>query len=401
MSGGSKVQTTRTEPWEQQKPYLETGFQRSEDLYSSGAMEPAYYGTYLDPATGSYVTDPSRPTLAGFTPAEQAAQEAALTYSMSPATEQFMGAAQGGLGGMLDYGQGAMGYGAGAAAPLTQDQYAGYTPFSSSQYGDLLSGQVNTDAFGPLADAYRQEAMGQLTGEVLPGIRTAITQSQAGGGTRGDILQANAVAAAQQRISDNLARAEFDAYSQAQNRRMDAAQMGLGAQQAAMGYGMSGADATRGALGQYPSTLQAPLSMTDAASAVGGQQRAMEQAAIDRDMQRYEYQTQVPITGLQNYLAGISGEYGGTSQAVGAGGPSPMMGIAAALAGNPALFTSDVRVKENIAPAGKWKDHNAYTFNYIGDDTRYRSVMAQEVEQTHPQAVVEIAGIKHVDYSKL
>ena len=243
--------------------------------------------------------------------------------------------------------------------------------------------------------------MGQLTGEVLPGIRTAITQNQAGGGTRGDILQANAVAAAQQRISDNLARAEFDAYSQAQNRRMDAAQMGLGAQQAAMGYGMSGADATRGALGQYPATLQAPLSMTDAASAVGGQQRAMDQAAIDRDMQRYEYQTQVPITGLQNYLAGISGEYGGTSQAVGAGGPSPAMGIMAALAGNSALFTSDVRVKENIAPAGKWKDHNAYTFNYIGDDTRYRSVMAQEVEQTHPQAVVEIAGIKHVDYSKL
>ena len=333
MSGGSKVQTTRTEPWEQQKPYLETGFQRSEDLYSSGAMEPAYYGTYLDPATGSYVTDPSLPTLAGFTPAERAAQEAALTYSMSPATEQFMGAAQGGLGGMLDYGQGAMGYGAGAAAPLTQDQYAGYTPFSSSQYGDLLSGQVNTDAFGPLADAYRQEAMGQLTGEVLPGIRTAITQSQAGGGTRGDILQANAVAAAQQRISDNLARAEFDAYSQAQNRRMDAAQMGLGAQQAAMGYGMSGADATRGALGQYPSTLQAPLSMTDAASAVGGQQRAMEQAAIDRDMQRYEYQTQVPITGLQNYLAGISGEYGGTTQALGPGGPSPALGMLATLAG--------------------------------------------------------------------
>ena len=43
-------------------------------------MEPAYYGTTLDPATGSYVTDPSLPTLAGFTPAEREAQEAALTY---------------------------------------------------------------------------------------------------------------------------------------------------------------------------------------------------------------------------------------------------------------------------------------------------------------------------------
>ena len=399
MSGGSKVQTTRTEPWEQQKPFLETGFQRSEDLYSSGAMEPAYYGTTLDPATGSYVTDPSRPTLAGFTPAERAAQEAALTYSMSPATEQFMGAAQGGLGGMLDYGQGAMGYGQAAARPMSTSEYGGYTPFQQGQYEDLIAGNVNTDVFGPLADAYRNEAMGQLTGEVLPGIRTAITQSQAGGGTRGDILQANAVAAAQQRISDNLARAEFDAYGQAQNRRMDAAQMGLGAQQAAMGYGMSGADATRGALGQYPSTLQAPLSMTDAASAVGGQQRAMDQAAIDRDMQRYESQSQLPNVALQNYLAGISGEYGGTSQAAGPGGQDWASALGAI--GAAAITASDIRVKENIVPDGKWKGHTAYQFNYIGDNVRNRGVMAQEVEQTHPQAVVEIAGIKHVDYSKL
>ena len=305
MSGGSKVQTTRTEPWDQQTPYLETGFQRSEDLYSSGAMEPAYYGTYLDPATGSYVTDPNLPTLAGFTPAEQAAQEAALTYSTSPLTEQFMGAAQGGLGGMLNYGQGAMGYGSGAAAPLTQDQYAGYTPFSGSQYGDLLSGQVNTDVFGPLADAYRTEAMGQLTGEVLPGIRTAITQHQAGGGTRGDILQANAVAAAQQRISDNLAKAEFGAYQQAQADRLSAAQMGLGAQQAGMGYGMQGAEAAQGALSQYPSIMGAPLQAYDKMQSVGAQRRAMDQAQIQQDMQKYQYEAALPQIGLQNYLAGI------------------------------------------------------------------------------------------------
>jgi len=100
-----------------------------------------------------------------------------------------------------------------------------------------------------------------------------------------------------------------------------------------MGYGMQGADATRGALGQYPSTLQAPLSMSDAVGGVGAQQRAMNQAAIDRDMQRYEYQAQLPNTALQNYLAGISGEYGGTTQALGPGGPSPALGMLATLAG--------------------------------------------------------------------
>ena len=43
MSGGSKVQTTRTEPWTEQKPYLETGFKRAEDLYTTGKMDPTYY----------------------------------------------------------------------------------------------------------------------------------------------------------------------------------------------------------------------------------------------------------------------------------------------------------------------------------------------------------------------
>ena len=192
MSGGSKVQTTRTEPWEQQKPYLERGFEFTEDLYRGGQLNPAYYGGE---------------TVAGFTAPQTAAQEATLRYATDPQTEALMGTAQRGLGGALTYGAGAMGYGAGAAGPLSQSQYAGMTPFTESQYGGLMGGDVNTDVFGDLADVYRNEAMVQLTGEVLPGIRQQIVQTQPGGGTRGDIVQANAVAAAQQRISDNLAKA--------------------------------------------------------------------------------------------------------------------------------------------------------------------------------------------------
>ena len=315
MSGGSKVQTTRTEPWEAQKPYLETGFKRAEDLYSRGKLTPSYYGG---------------PTLAGFDPAEAQGQQSALTYLTSPRTSQMMASAEGSALDTMGYGRGAMGYGAGMAQPLTQGQYAGLTPFSESQYGDLLAGNVNTDVFGPLADVYREEAMGQLTGEVLPGIRTAITQSQAGGGTRGDILQANAVAAAQQNISDNIAKAEFGAYQQAQDRRMQAAQMGLGAQQAGMGYGMQGAEAARGALGQYPSIMGAPLQAYDKIQGIGAQRRAMDQAQIQQDMQKYQYESALPQIGLQNYLAGISGEYGGTSTGVGPGGPNPLL---SALAG--------------------------------------------------------------------
>jgi hypothetical protein len=47
-------------------------------------------------------------------------------------------------------------------------------------------------------------------------------------------------------------------------------------------------------------------------------------------MQKYQYEAQLPQIGLQNYLAGISGEYGGESQGVGPGGISPLL---SALAG--------------------------------------------------------------------
>ena len=248
MSGGSKVQTTRTEPWEQQKPYLERGFEFTEDLYRGGQLNPAYYGGQ---------------TVAGFTPAQQAAQEATLRYATDPQTENFMGAAQGGL-------------------------------------GSLMAGDVNTDVFGPLADAYRTEAMGQLTGEVLPGIREEIVKTQPGGGTRGDLVQGTAVGATGQRIADNLAKAQFDAYQQAQNRRM-------------------------GAFSQYPSILGAPLGMTGAVGQVGAQQQAMDQQMLDADRAKYAYDAQRSQLGLQNYMAGISGEYGGTSTATGPAGPNPML----------------------------------------------------------------------------
>jgi len=107
--------------------------------------------------------------------------------------------------------------------------------------------------------------------------------------------------------------------------RLPAAQMGLGAQQAAMGYGMQGAGATRGALSQYPSILGAPLAMTGAAGQVGAQQQAMDQQMLDAAKQKYAYDAQRAQLGLQNYMAGISGEYGGTSQGTGPAGPNPLV----------------------------------------------------------------------------
>ena len=248
MSGGSKSTVTRTEPWAEQKPYLETGFKRAEDLYSRGAMTPDYF---------------AGPTTAGFTPYQTQAQEQAYDYITGPrAAAQQIGAEEAQLG--------------------------------------LLSGEVDTARFDPVADAVRAQAMSQLTSNVLPGIRQQITQYNPGGSTRGDIIQAQAIASAQEDITNKIATAQFEAYKDAQDRRM-------------------------GALGRYPSIMGAPLQQYDAMSAIGAQQRALDQAGIDEAMQRYSYESQLPTIGLQNYLAGISGDYGGTTTATGPGGPNPFV----------------------------------------------------------------------------
>ena len=315
MSGGSKVQTTRTEPWDKQKPYLETGFKRAEDLYKTGQMDPAYY-------SGS--------TVAGFDPAQTDAHTAALNYLTGPRPGNLMAAAERTSSDTMGAARGAMSYGSMLGTGLSPSQYAALTPYTGAQYDRLIAGEVDATTFDPLADAYRTQAMNQLTGEVLPGIRTAITQSQAGGGTRGDIIQANAVSAAQKQISDNLAKAEFDAYQRAQDRSLAAAQMGLGAQQAGMGYGMAGAESAARAIGQYPSIMGAPLSIYDAIGDVGAQRQAQEQKDMQAAMTRYGYEVERPMIGLQNYLSSISGEYGGQNTATGPGGPSPLV---SALAG--------------------------------------------------------------------
>lgn len=70
-----------------------------------------------------------------------------------------------------------------------------------------------------------------------------------------------------------------------------------------------------------------------------------------------------------------------------------------------APFFSDERLKENIEPIGEIPGGGmAYEYNYRGDspDNRHAGVMAQELEQTQPDAVIEHpSGYKMVDYAKV
>ncbi len=65
------------------------------------------------------------------------------------------------------------------------------------------------------------------------------------------------------------------------------------------------------------------------------------------------------------------------------------------------IIASDIRVKENIRRVGTLDNGlPVYAYNYITGGPTHIGVMAQDVETENPDAVIEIAGIKHVDYNK-
>lgn len=99
---------------------------------------------------------------------------------------------------------------------------------------------------------------------------------------------------------------------------------------------------------------------------------------------------------LSNILGGAMGTAGILGQ-TGAFGASGWMGPAMS-----SLFAfSDENVKEDIEKVGETYDgQNIYSYRYIGDDTPRMGLLAQEVERRDPSNVIEIGGIKAVNYDK-
>ena len=323
MSGGTQVTTQSTAPWKGQQKYLLKAFDMAEKQFNE---VPEYY---------------QGETVAGFDPAEKAAQQATLGYAMGPRAAAQQAAAE-------------------------QSLIQG------------LSGQIDPNAYNPMVNALTSNVVSNLQNEVLPGIRQQQVMYQPGGSSKAQQEYEKAVA---NRVTAGMTRpiAEMytNAYNQAQNRALQSGSL-------------------------YPSIMAAPLSMYGAMGDVGARRRAMTQRGMDADMARYQYNATMPQQALANYISAIQGNYGSQSYQT-SPGPSALsqigqaVGIAGTLAG-----MSDARVKENIVPEGtKWKGLNVYTYNYIGDSTPRRGVMAQEVEGIYPDAVGEVHGIKYVNYGAI
>lgn len=90
--------------------------------------------------------------------------------------------------------------------------------------------------------------------------------------------------------------------------------------------------------------------------------------------------------------AGLMGSLAAGAGAVGEG----IMSVLPFLA-----FLSDKRAKTDIEHVGKLNDGQpVYRFRYKGDDKTRMGLMAQDVEQDHPEAVKGLGGVKMVDYKR-
>ncbi len=191
------------------------------------------------------------PTVAGFTPAQMASMNMTSNY------------VQGGAQDMMK----------------NQNQV----------YQQMMSGQVNTGAGSPyanMADAYKRQAVGQAQ-DAMAELRSSQIAYQPGGSSRGEMLNERVMEDTNQGISDNLAAMYGQAYDNAQQKQTQA-------------------------LSQYGSIMNMPLEMSKQLyNRVGLPQQTLNQAIMDDQKKRYDYNAMKPWNNLNQFKDFISGNYGG------------------------------------------------------------------------------------------
>lgn len=267
-------------------------------------------------------------------------------------------------------------------AGLTREAARGITPELYERfYSPYVRDVANATQANLLESAAQQRS----------GLKSGAIQAGAFGGDRGGIAQAEM--ARQQNLANAQAMANIynQGYGQA---------MGLAGQQVQNLGAMGGQLAGMGTTAQ-----NAVLQGAQAQLAAGAQEQATAQAqlqaAYDQFLQQQSYPFQIAQY-FANIAQGLGSTAGGTSTTT-APGPNVGsqilggLGAIANIAGS--LPPSDKRVKENIEAVGTLNDgQTVYRYNFKGNPQTQIGLLAQEVEEVKPGSVVEVGGIKRVDY---
>lgn len=147
---------------------------------------------------------------------------------------------------------------------------------------------------------------------------------------------------------------------------------------------------------------------TNSMANVGSQIDGINQNLIDAVKGQWDQQMGAPQNQFNNYLAALAGAPGQGGQSTTYNpGKMDFLGMGTQL-GAAALMGSDVRLKENIQKVATVNGINLYSWDWNEDGKsnfpgqKPFGVLAQEIAETKPEAVVENAdGWLMVDYAKL
>lgn len=303
--------------------------------------------------------------------------------------------------------------------PATEQQVAGFTPAQTQAFQKIEASQ---GGFQPLLNQgvqYAQQAAGPITGAQIANYQNPF-QSQVIDATTAQLNQQNKIAqsgvagnsAIRGALGGNRVGVAQAQLAGEQGRNMNSTVAGLNLQGFNTALSAAQQDAQRQQaaatqMGQFAGQQQG-FTMNDIQALLtsGNQQQAQQQAGYDASTANAQNQTMWPYLNNQ-YLASIAGSLGpltgGTTTGSGTTQQNP--GLAGIVGGGltAAGMLSDRRAKENLRRIGYTDDgQNIYEYNYKGSPRKQIGLVAQEVEQRHPEAVGENGpgGMKMVDYGK-
>jgi hypothetical protein len=277
-----------------------------------------------------------------------------------------------------------------AAQQQQMNQAQDYYDYMQNTYRPLEKSLV-ADAQNFNTEAYRQQQAAKAAADVgraFTNTQAANTRAMASMGVNpnsgrfaGQQRASNLGLAAQRAASMTGARQQADQMGYA--RKLDAAGLGrglAGASTAAYG-GATGAGNAAG--NSYQSAgINAMNGMNMGANTMGSGYNMQIQGLGNI----LNAQTQMAVNTNDSFLGDLGGLMGGAAAMKSAG------------------FFSDRRLKENVKEVGvdQRTALTLYEFNYLGDDKRYRGVMADEVEMVYPDAVSrDEDGFMMVNYGAL
>lgn len=295
--GGSQSSTTKTEPWDEQKPYLQQGFSEAERIYQDGPS-PYYPGkTYAE------MSDPTQVGLAAQTGIATGGNP--LIDSATTGAQNIM---QGNTGN-----------------PWADFLSSGGAGMKATASGQFLNNNPWLDqTFNTAADKVKQG----FSESVIP----ALNASMGGSGNAGSTTHELMLGKAGGELTDSLSGLASDIYGgdYARERdRMTNAQSGL----TSTGAGLFGSDLSGrlSALGMAPGLREAQYGDAAKLREAGGAYEDQASKVIEDDINRFNYNQGADLSSLQDFMSIISGNYGSTSTSRQKSGGSGMATGAGAL----------------------------------------------------------------------